>query len=345
MAKLVGLVGSIVQKSGNFVFSTWKGIQVMRVYNPNKSKPRSQKQISQSEKFLFASQYSIAMSKTTYLKHIWKLITPFRKQSYNMFLKLNLENAAFESDNTLCPNHLIINNNHDDLQTLIFSDQLSCKDGIWKLDGLDLAGCGIEPDGVLLIQVFQSNLLSDPDLSPFKDCRICESYSQELSWPILALTNLPYYEDVFDICCPECPAPGTECCNSTLWVIPVFSAGLDASFDPSLITKAGSPILACFASVTDDPYYSENCGVSYYNQIFVSILSATVGANVHYVYRFARSDGVPATPPDPTAADALWTSPIRVRALGSTTNWYFKAIAIKDGISSNVISCRFRIIY
>jgi len=296
MAKLVGLVGSIVQKSGNFVFSTWKGIQVMRVYNPNKSKPRSQKQISQSEKFLFASQYSIAMSKTTYLKHIWKLITPFRKQSYNMFLKLNLENAAFESDNTLCPNHLIINNNHDDLQTLIFSDQLSCKDGIWKLDGLDLAGCGIEPDGVLLIQVFQSNLLSDPDLSPFKDCRICESYSQELSWPILALTNLPHYEDVFDICCPECPAPGTECCNSTLWVIPVFSAGIDASYDPSLILKAGNPLLACqIPCECADPVFNPVSGTLFlFGTLVLTITCSVLGCSIYYtITNNGAGGGVP----------------------------------------------------
>jgi len=250
MSKMTGLVESIVNKSGNFVFSTWHGIQVMRAYNPRKSKPRSETQISQSEKFLFTSQYSIAMSKTTFLKHLWKLKTPHRKQPYNMLLKLNLESAIFEPDNTLCPNKLIINNNDDDLKSLYPSEEYECKDNVWKIGPFKLIGCGTDPDGLLIVLVLNSNLLTDPDQSPFRDAKICESYHFVKDFSKFFTSTEEIYKDIFDLCCPECLSPGSLCCDSCLWLIPVFSNGLDASFLPSLITKASLPIITCITLKT-----------------------------------------------------------------------------------------------
>ena len=245
MAKLVGLVGSIVNKAGTFVFSTWHGIQVAKAYQPNVTNPRSAGQTAQRTKFDYSVQYGIAMNRIPYLKHIWSLITPQERTPYNEFVSRNLLNGTFETDNTLCPNKMIIADNNDYIQHLVLPGTQSCALGIWTLDGLDIAGCGVEPDGILMVQVFQSNLLTTPDDSPFRDARMCETYVNEAAWPDDALANTANFEDVFEICCPECAAPAAECCDAALWLIPVWSNGVDASSDPTLITKVGLPILAC----------------------------------------------------------------------------------------------------
>jgi len=245
MAKLVGLVGSIVNKAGTFVFSTWKGIQVAKAYQPNVSNPRSAGQVAQRTKFDYAVQYGIAMNRLPYLKRLWSLITPQERTPYNEFVSRNLLAGDFETDNTLCPNKMIIGDNNDYIQGLTWPVAGSCAAGVWTMDGLDIDGCGAAPDGILIVQVFQANLLADPDQSPFRDCRMCEEYVPEAVWPDAALVSTACYQDVFDICCPACADPSAECCDSALWLIPVWSDGADASSDPTLITKAGIPILAC----------------------------------------------------------------------------------------------------
>ncbi len=248
MAKLVGLVGSIVNKAGNFVFSTWKGIQVAKAYQPNVVNPRSAGQTAQRTKFDYAVQYGIAMNRVPYLKQLWSLITPSTRVPYNEFVSRNLRNANFEPDNTLCPNKMIISDNNDYIQGLVWPVAGACAAGVWTLDGLDIDGCGTAPDGLLIVQVFQSNLLADPSQSPFRDVRICETYVVEAAWPDAALVTIAHFEDSFDICCPACADPAAECCDAAVWLIPVWSNGADASADPSLITKAGSAILACEAA-------------------------------------------------------------------------------------------------
>jgi len=245
MAKLVGLVGSIVNKAGTFVFSTWKGIQVARAYQPNVSNPRSTGQIAQRTKFDYSVQYGIAMNRMPYLKHIWSLITPQARTPYNEFVSRNLLNGTFETDNTLCPNKMIISDNNDYIQGLVLPGDQACLAGVWTLDGLDVDGCGDAPDGIVMVQIFQSNLLADPDQSPFRDARMCEEYVPEAAWPDAALVTTAQYEDIFDICCPACADPAAECCDAAVWLIPVWSDGLDASSDPTLITKVGNAVLVC----------------------------------------------------------------------------------------------------
>jgi len=245
VAKAVGLVGSIVNKAGNFVFTTWKGIQVIKVYQPNVSNPRSAAQTAQRTKFDYSIQYGSAMNQIPYLKHLWKLITAEHRTEYNEFVSRNLLSATFEADNTLCTNLLIISDNDDYIQNFELPGDQSCLAGVWTLDGLDLCGCGDEPDGILLVQVFNANLLTVPGDSPFPNAHMCEKYSQVLTWPIASLDTNAYYEGVYEICCPACADPAAECCDASVWLIPVWSNGVDASYDPSLITKAGNPILVC----------------------------------------------------------------------------------------------------
>jgi len=248
MAKLVGLVGSIVNKAGNFVFSTWKGIQVAKAYQPNVVNPKTAGQVAQRTKFDYTVQYGIAMNRLPYLKHLWSLITPQKRGEYNEFVSRNLISGDFETDNTLCPNKMIISDNNDYIQNLEWPVAGACANGIWTMDGLDIDGCGTEPDGILIVQVFQSNLLTDPTQSPFRDVRMCETYVVEAAWPDAALASAAHFEDVFDICWPACADPAAECCDAAIWIIPVYSGGLDASADPTLITKAGNAILGCTAA-------------------------------------------------------------------------------------------------
>lgn len=331
MAKLVGLVGSIVNKAGNFVFSTWKGIQVARVYQPNVADPRSDDQIAQRTKFDYCVQYSIALNNNPYLKHLWSLISPGKRSPINEFVSRNLLYATFESDNSLCTNKLIISSNNDYLKNLVLPGDQSCSNGVWALDGLDLSGCGQDPDGVLIVQIFQSNLLADPNQSPFRDARICVSYVQALSFPIASISSSAIYEDVFDICCPDCEFPNV-CCNSSLWLIPVWSGGLNAGSDPKLITKAGTPLLACLSTCEcSDPVFDPVPGyLSGQNYIFI-----TTSAECNIYYEITSKPGSPPDdPPDPTALSTLYVDRV---ILGIGIYSKIKAIAIGAGCDSSSI--------
>ena len=336
MGKLVGLVGSITNKIGTFVFSTWKGIQVARAYQPNVSNPKSTGQIAQRTKFDYVVQYSIAMNRLPFMKHLWSLITPQQRSAINEFTSRNLKSATFETDSTLCSNKLILADNNDYIQNLVFPGNQFCADGIWTLDGLDVCGCGVEPDGVILVQVFQSNLLVDPDQSPFRDARMCEAYSQEVVWPIVALANTAQYEDVFDICCPDCDDIAGVCCDSSLWIIPVWSNGLDASLDPTLILKVGLPVLACNVPCEcADPVFNP-VGGTYFANVNLVITCATPGCDVYYTMSHA-SGAPPIDPPDPDSGDTKYTVPISLDVESPAEYYTIKAIAIGVGCVTSLI--------
>ena len=245
MGKCVGLVGNIRNKVGNFVFSTWKGIQVVKAYQPTVSNPRSAGQIAQRARFDYAVQYAIAANDMPYLKHIWSLITPQTRSVYNEMVSRNLRQADFFTDNTLATNRMIIADNNDYIQNLVLPDARTCAAGVWTLDGLDVDGCGDPPDGILMVQVFMSHFIANPDQSPFRDARMCEQYVLEATWPDASLVNDAVYEDSYDICKPAEADLATAQDAAALWLIPVYSGGVDASTDPTLITKVGVPVL-CF---------------------------------------------------------------------------------------------------
>ena len=248
MAKLVGLVGSIVNKAGNFVFSTWKGIQVAKAYQPNVVNPRSEGQVAQRTKFDYAVQYGIAMNRVPYLKQLWSLITPSTRVPYNEFLSRNLRNATFEADNTLCTNKIIISDNNDNLKSIV-NGATSCALSSWDFDDIALGGCGDDPDGVLLIDVYNSNLLADPSQSPFRDSRMCvtiydiDTYgSVPGTWPMEIPVHAPQYEDVFDVCYAAGDISG--CLAYALWLIPFYTDGSgSAPSSPSDITRVGNAVL------------------------------------------------------------------------------------------------------
>jgi hypothetical protein len=243
MGKCVGLVGNIRNKVGNFVFSTWKGIQVVKAYQPTVANPRSAGQTAQRSRFDYAVQYAKSANNMPYLKHIWGLITPQTRSIYNEIVSRNLQQADFFTDNTLAANRMIISDNNDYIQNLVLPGDQACAAGVWTLNGLDVDGCGVPPDGLLMVQVFQANLLADPEEAPFRDCHMCEEYVVEATWPDAALVTSAVYETVFDICKPLEANLATAEDPAALWLIPVWSNGVDASTDPTLITKVGVPVL------------------------------------------------------------------------------------------------------
>lgn len=63
MAKIVGLVGAVSGKVGNFVGAVIGGVQTMRVYQPIVANPRSVGQVKQRSRVSLAGQLSSAITK------------------------------------------------------------------------------------------------------------------------------------------------------------------------------------------------------------------------------------------------------------------------------------------
>lgn len=63
MAKIVGLVGAVSGKVGNFVGAVVGGVQTMRVYQPIVANPRTTAQVKQRSRVDLAGQLSSAISK------------------------------------------------------------------------------------------------------------------------------------------------------------------------------------------------------------------------------------------------------------------------------------------
>jgi len=253
MAKLVGLVGSIVNKAGTFVFSTWKGIQVARAYQPNVSNPRSASQITQRTHFDFAVQYGIAMNNIPYLKKCWSLITPQNRSPYNEFVSRNLKNGVFSYADKLYPPNIVVSDNNDNVQGLVQNLLMTCTDGAYDFVGLDVDGCGAEPDGFLAVAVYNDNCLSALDLSPIKDARMCEFLFQSAvfgGWPVgvaSATQQIPY-SDYFHVCSTFCP-PNVGDLDFNCFLIPLYSDGTGVITSPEDITLVGNAITFCRESV------------------------------------------------------------------------------------------------
>jgi hypothetical protein len=348
MAKSVGLVGNIRNKAGNVIFKSWKSIQCI-TSNPHaiRNHPAPGEIITRS-KFKTIVEYSSAMNKLPFLKHLWKLTTVFPQSATNTFFNTNFKKAIFESDNSLCSNRVIIAENNDNIKPLALSGKESCSDGIWTLDGLNFHSCGINPDGIILIQIFNSNHLADPGQAPFRGVRICEDYKFPKSFPINILSNIPHYQDIFDICCSECATPEI-CYNSSLWVIPVFSNGVDASSNPGLITKAGTPLLICApitTPVADPVFFPISGSNSDVGDMLVSISCSTFGATIYYTIADGGDGcGVPPDPPDPTAFSTEYTEPFHIFGSSFGNRFKIKAIAIFPGSpDSNVVIVSYLVI-
>ena len=113
-----------------------------------------------------------------------------------------------------------------------------------------------------------------------------------------------------------------------------FGATLAACPPNSLLTDVQQQVQDAHASsnqTVSTPTFSPTTGTYSSNQS-VTIANATPGAAIHYTSTTGGD-----TPPDPTAASPVYSSPILVS--GNTTIMTIKAIAIKSGmIDSTVVT-------
>lgn len=185
MGKAVGLVGSITNKVGNFVFSTWKGIQVVKAYQPNVTNPRSTGQTAQRTKFDFAVQYARAMIATDELKQVWNYLCPVQLSGYNNFVRNQLLNAVYSSDNRLAANRLAISPPLGSLCPFRITGNSVTEGSSGDYDfaaTLGISHCGTDPNGAMLVFVYNSHFLDEDDTPLFPDAKICIEYYPDMDF-------------------------------------------------------------------------------------------------------------------------------------------------------------------
>ncbi len=193
------------------------------------------------------------MNNIPYLKKCWSLITPQNRSPYNEFVSRNLKYATFTAFDRLYPTNVIINDNNDYVQGLVQNLLMTCTDGAYDFVGLDIDGCGAEPDGFLAVAVYNSNVPTSGGDPPFQDARMCEFLFQSAvfgGWPVgvaSATQQIPY-SDIFNVCSNFCP-PGNVDLNFNCFLIPLYSDGTGVITSPEDITLVGNAITFCRESV------------------------------------------------------------------------------------------------
>lgn len=213
MAKAVGLVGSIVNKAGNFVFSTWKGIQVVKAYQPNVSNPRSIPQELQRICFKDCVDYGVAMTNQPFLKALWNHFAPSKMSGFNYMVQTNLNQAA-----RCTPDH-DANQFLEDVPRILPFDVIptpligcvspitavgTCAAG--KYTAIEVTpgiGCGEDPNCYLFLRIYHTMTLTLPEQSPFRGAHICASFYAEGEEPATLDNDFAIFNGCND--CAECP--------------------------------------------------------------------------------------------------------------------------------------------
>ena len=87
-----GILGGLRKKVGTVVGASWKGIPVLRIYQPNVSNPKTAAQVTVRTGFKgFAELASLILA--SYVKPLWDR-GAVRMSGYNAFLKANKTNIA-----------------------------------------------------------------------------------------------------------------------------------------------------------------------------------------------------------------------------------------------------------
>ena len=76
--------------------------------------------------------------------------------------------------------------------------------------------------------------------------------------------------------------------------------------------------------------------------IDVTITCVTDGADIYYTLADENYPGSYTQPPDPTSSSTLYTVPVNIEA-GGDASFNFKAIAIKNSVSSAIISKHYEV--
>lgn len=91
-----GLLGGYTGKVGTTVGSTWKGINVVRTYQPNVANPRSEKQVSHRNLFKQVTAVGSLLLGSV-IKPLWDKNAK-RMSGYNAFIQANMLSARKEGE-------------------------------------------------------------------------------------------------------------------------------------------------------------------------------------------------------------------------------------------------------
>lgn len=91
-----GLLGGYTGKVGTTVGSTWKGINVIRTYQPNVANPRSEKQVSHRNLFKQVTAVGSLLLGSV-IKPLWDKNAK-RMSGYNAFIQANMLSARKEGE-------------------------------------------------------------------------------------------------------------------------------------------------------------------------------------------------------------------------------------------------------
>ncbi len=221
MAKSTGVFGILSGKIANTVWAYVKGQQTVRGYNPSPANPRSEDQETQRSRFDSAVQYGIALNRYQVMKDIWSKRTENPLTEYNKMVSEQLMSGKFlcETDeiNILPANGAIVALEFGSVNPITVSAG-SCTDGDYSsIVVVKCTGCGTEPSGYLVVDLYNQHLLADPDQSPIRDVKACVGYYKDGEEPSSIVTQYP----VFDECIMFCD-DDTYCANRAIFFIPVL---------------------------------------------------------------------------------------------------------------------------
>lgn len=119
-----GLFGGFLNKTGNLVGGTWKGISTVRIYQPNVSNPRTTAQVNQRNK-MAAITYFASFILVGIIKPMWDRFAS-KMSGYNDFIRNNM--SAVDTDGNMVYNNLIISKgNLDGFQSIACSADVSAE--------------------------------------------------------------------------------------------------------------------------------------------------------------------------------------------------------------------------
>ena len=123
-----GILGPMIGRTGGVVGSNWKGINTVRVHQPNVSNPRTAKQVAQRTRFTAVQDVA--------KKLLSNVIRPLndrfavRMSGYNLFIQRNI--SEFEDDGSV-----------RDPENLVFSDGVL---GVTSIDSVAAVNAGNDVD-------------------------------------------------------------------------------------------------------------------------------------------------------------------------------------------------------
>jgi hypothetical protein len=105
MGKLsAGILGQVTNKVGNVVGSTWKGINTVRIHQPNVANPKTAGQVTARGKLSYTAKFGSEIL-SFLIQPLWNRFAKM-ESGYNAWFKANID--AFTSNGTIDPTKIVI---------------------------------------------------------------------------------------------------------------------------------------------------------------------------------------------------------------------------------------------